>query len=666
MDFNSEDSATPLDKLHCPHCNRPFDSLRALNGHVTKAHESYSNTQLPPQIQLPRHLGQQYLLLHQASTSREGSVHSNASAEEEDILHVESSQEWQEPEEPPDDDDAERLSPQEEEYHNHEIGAIDLPSEAESNPQDADDLSIAETLYSDSDSLPPMLGQQQWLEDWDEDDSESPPNPTCRREVGEDAGDDGDDEEEEELFHHFPSPATENSYSHLDPLGLFSKPTDNTNTNAPAPDPMKSQDALLVLHERKKKTCAQSSPLSQSHIAAIELMARLHKSNSPLLMYDEMAAWSAKCLPQPERPLLSRKHLLSFLQERYSLESLKPMRKKVYLPSQKITITVTCQNLVAEIFSKLTNPAIFNPESVLFNPQDPCAPIYQSEGDIGDSNTGEVWGMGEEKYCTNPTDQLFSLDMFIDGTPLSQNGTGNLNIEPVSMNFLALKRAIRVRPEAEFRLGYIRDYHAKINPTEELAADTDAKEKANFQTGIMGSIQDYHAILGAVFEDLVSIQERGGLKWNWALLGDGFANQEVMLKMPIEKIRGDTVGHNKLCGVKGRRTCRYCNTPPNKLSTRSAGFQLTQMETVQRMAHSSNTGRKNNYFERNRYHPLKENAFYRIQFCDQKGGIFQCCPGELLHQFQQGMMKYGLAGCFEMKSIPVSEHRVSTFSNSIL
>lgn len=659
------DSDSP-DELHCPHCNRPFNSLRALNGHITKTHESYSNTQLPPQIQLPRHLGQQYLLLHQAS--REGSVHSEESQEPEDILHVESSQE--EPQE--DTDDTERLSPQEEEYnpqeeeyHEHQGGAIDLHDEAESNPQDADDLSIAETLYSDSDSLPPLQGQQQWLEDWDEIDSES--SPTSR--IDEEEEDDGDDEEEEEFFHHFPSPThlpsddAENIYSYLDPLGLFSNPPDNTNLTAS--DPMKSQDALLVLHERKKKTCAQSSPLSQSHIAAIELMARLHKSNSPLLMYDEMASWSAKCLPQPERPLLSRKHLLSFLQERYSLESLKPIRKKVYLPSQKITITVTCQNLVAEIFSKLTNPALFNPQSVLFNPQDPCAPIYQHEGDIGDSNTGEVWGMGEEKYCTNPTDQLFSLDMFIDGTPLSQNGTGNLNIEPVSANFLALKRAIRVRPEAEFRLGYIRDYHAKINPTEELVADTDAKEKASFQTGIMGSIQDYHAILGAVFEDLVSIQERGGLKWNWALLGNGFANQEVMLKMPIEKIRGDTVGHNKLCGVKGRRTCRYCNTPPNKLSTRSSGFKLTQMETVKGMAHSSNTGRKNQYFERHRYHPLKENAFYRIQFCDQKGGIFQCCPGELLHQFQQGMMKYGLAGCFEMKSIPVSEHRVSNFSKFI-
>jgi hypothetical protein len=505
---------------------------------------------------------------------------------------------------------------------------------------DSEALSIVESLYSDSDSSQSSptnnQSEREWPADWIDSDSS--------------------DEEDE------PSSAGHSGFNPLDPLGLFSnleETKEETTYGGGFNNNPKSPDALLILHAQKRKTCSQSSPLSTPQIAAIELMARLHKSNSPLLMYDEMLTWSVNCLPQPERPLLSRKHLLSFLQERYSLEGLKPIRKKVFLPSQNKYVTVSCQNLVAEIFSKLTNPALFNPDNVLFNPLDPCAPTYNPHGDIADSNTGEVWGLGEEKYCTEPSDQLFPLDMFIDGTPISQNGTGNLNIEPVSGNFPCLRREVRVRPEAEFRLGYVRDYHAKINETEELAAETAVEQEAILQTNIMGSIQDYHAILAAIFEDLVSIQARGGLKWNWALLGDGFADGEVRLRMPVEKIRGDTVGHNKLCGVKGRRTCRYCNTPPHKLSSKSSGFKMTHMDTVMEMARSTNVGKRNEYFEQHRYHPLTENAFYRLQFCDQKGGIFQCCPGEILHQFQQGMMKYGLAGFYELKAIPAAQHRVS-------
>ena len=60
-----------------------------------------------------------------------------------------------------------------------------------------------------------------------------------------------------------------------------------------------------------------------------------------------------------------------------------------------------------------------------------------------------------------------------------------------------------------------------------------------------GSLQDCHALISALLEELKDIQDTG-LEWNWLWTGPDFEDQDVLLVLRIFVVKGDSLGHDKI------------------------------------------------------------------------------------------------------------------------
>ena len=291
---------------------------------------------------------------------------------------------------------------------------------------------------------------------------------------------------------------------------------------------------------------------------------------------------------------------------------------------------------------------------------------------IGDINTSAMFRKGLETYCPLSDDFLCPLIFFIDGTPIDVHG--NLSMEPVQMTLGIFNQAARARPEFWVTIGYVNNPNTKRSSYEvgfEAAkARLNSKERAKKKStksdsdsepepdesqpqrvddDVSGSMFDYHHQLGYIFSELQKIQTQGGLHWRWSYSSPQYKVTQLCLKLPILFIIGDTVGHDKLCGLKagGKSVyCRVCSCVQEEMDDPLFKPKYTHMSTLKKMATTFH-GRKK--IASMGYHPLKKNAFYDLLFCDPESGINGCTPVEILHHLQQGLFKYLLNQLCDLK-----------------
>ena len=89
--------------------------------------------------------------------------------------------------------------------------------------------------------------------------------------------------------------------------------------------------------------------------------------------------------------------------------------------------------------------------------------------------------------------------------------------------------------------------------------------------------QDYHFILSYILSSLKDAQEHAGISWKLKYQEKVL---DVVMKIPILFVIGDTEGHDKLCGkylnrVNAECICRYCNTKQIEIQDISTDFKLT-------------------------------------------------------------------------------------------
>ena len=123
----------------------------------------------------------------------------------------------------------------------------------------------------------------------------------------------------------------------------------------------------------------------------------------------------------PDSKLPSQKQLLSSLIIWHNMSDLPPWNVKVLLLFWKKHVSISCFHLAPSLHAAFTNPTVFNPDSVTFDPQNPSANMCEEGGTpeepaIGDCNTTDMFRDAENeiKLKHGPKAQMLPLELWID------------------------------------------------------------------------------------------------------------------------------------------------------------------------------------------------------------------------------------------------------------
>ncbi|HEY9296112.1 MAG TPA: hypothetical protein VIQ31_07010, partial [Phormidium sp.] len=161
--------------------------------------------------------------------------------------------------------------------------------------------------------------------------------------------------------------------------------------------------------------------------------------------------------------------------------------------------------------------------------------------------------------------------------------------------------------------------------------------------------RDYHAQVRTILNDLKQVQSiKEGIKWQFTIDGNKISTV-YRLYFPILFFIGDTIEHNKLCGLRGGFSatyiCRLCNIPRDKLDTPSNALSAYEQQEIKTAGKRlpSNTytltdtrvllqkrSANPQYVKDVGYYPCEQNILQELQFCDRLG-FNVSTPPEVLH-----------------------------------
>ena len=127
------------------------------------------------------------------------------------------------------------------------------------------------------------------------------------------------------------------------------------------------------------------------------------------------------------------------------MSDLPPRNVKVALPFRKKHVSVSHFHLAPSLCAAFPNPAVFDPDSVVFNPQNPSANMHEVGGTpqepaMGDCNTTDMFRDAEMQIKKDHGDnaQLLPLELWTDGMPLSLTASTN-SLEPIAIAPILIK-----------------------------------------------------------------------------------------------------------------------------------------------------------------------------------------------------------------------------------
>jgi hypothetical protein len=421
--------------------------------------------------------------------------------------------------------------------------------------------------------------------------------------------------------------------------------------------------SVLELYEELSRL--QANPLgldmySRKEKVSIGLLDILKDMNAPLNAFSRILNWAAKsnesgyifktkCQP-------TRQKVMSNLYERYNMDGLIPIEKKLYLPYSKRIVSMVYFD-AREVFASLLSCPILNQdESFLFHEQeDPFAepPISDHVGDI---NTGRCY---HETYKAlvkkKGLDMLLPSVLAMDKTHLDL--AGRLQMEPITISHGLLKHSIRSQPIAMRILGYINHTtpahkrspsakEADFNAPDHLPHGTeyfdDALKPLNGMSWSAYLLNEVHIQIRYILEEsgFLHLQDQGFV-WKLNYGGKVF---DVVLHPYVPFIVGDTEGHDRLCGHYTARfkavkqLCRACQCPTELSGYSKAKYLHRKPRNIKRLVDRVDLDRlklqSQNYLK---------NGFDNVRFgMHNDRGIFGACPGEMLHLISLGWFKYCL------------------------
>ena len=475
---------------------------------------------------------------------------------------------------------------------------------------------------------------------------------------------DDDTHDDAPLSDGFPDDADNDDAALSDPLSdrPLSNGDDDDDTSSGSEDGPNSRtrpsDAILQ-QPSAHYSANEINPLDGNQIAAAELLSISHRCSASLGLFDDVREWARKHFGAN---IPSRVSSLDSFFTRYNLHGLKPQEHPVFLPAAKKSINVVVNDIESCIYSLLTNPALMQPQNLLFDAQNPLGDhgmvdesLTQAAGcseedhvakqelsDRADFDTGVAYKMGLSRYSHTERDQLLPTVLFIDGTPIDMHG--NLTLEPVMMTLACFNRATRQRPEAWVPIGFLRKVPISNKGGVEEDLVPDNTQQTHLQKDVKGTLQDYHAMLTKILDPLSRVQA-SGISWNWSLSSSTLADCDVILRPDLLVVEGDAPGLDKLVGLKGgagNPCCRRCNCSFDNLDSSSCKLKFTKMSDIQEWACGNQRFARTSRSDPLGYHPLKSNPFYKIRFCYDAFGINGSTPSEILHQKSHGIDKYAI------------------------
>ena len=379
----------------------------------------------------------------------------------------------------------------------------------------------------------------------------------------------------------------------------------------------------------------------------IELLHILSKANCPIYLFDVIKNWARSVqvanVNLTENSSKTRSQVIKELDKRFNLTGSKPKEIEVILPGSNETVRVVTHDFKEQLYSLLSDPAVMRDENLLFPtdetgqqqvltqpiPLGSTAP--RKEGDVvyHDVTDGQAFRTAYNVHCTvKGRDVLLCVIIFMDKSHVDSTN-GRLCFEPMMFTLSIFKMEVRTLPIFWRPLGFV------VN-------------QANLPT-LSSSLKsdDYHCMVRILLASLVEAQQGPGIAWRLDYQG---VFTEVVFKVPVLFVVGDTEGHDKMCGKFLSRTsqiprlCRYCECPTVSTDDTSSEWNFTLGPTI---AHMVTTNQRDK-LRAMAYHCVK-NGFDGVVFCDQSRGINGSTPAEVLHVWQHGLFPRVLSGLFGQK-----------------
>ena len=295
------------------------------------------------------------------------------------------------------------------------------------------------------------------------------------------------------------------------------------------------------------------APMDAFLEAKLELLLMLKRWNTPLTAFPEILKWAQSL--QDKRIQINgsttRESVIKQLKERFDLSGLDPQTTIWTLPGSGEKVKITVHDFLQCLCSLLTDPELMKEENLLIFEDENGRPfgsppsVRGSDFILTDIHHGSVMKSGHKVHVkVHGRDLLVPIILCIDKTHVDSQG--RLTLEPVSFTLGIFKKEVRRNPMAWHCLGCVFNQRNIVKKLSSL-------EKA----------QDYHFALGKILGSLAAVQKTEGISWT---LPFGGCLHDVVLKVPILCVIGDTEGHDKLCGhclnrTKSNCLCRCCNTP---------------------------------------------------------------------------------------------------------
>ena len=414
-------------------------------------------------------------------------------------------------------------------------------------------------------------------------------------------------------------------------------------SNAPPIDGSNPPDeSLLEMHKSKY---VESAELPTSMLAQLDLALLLRKTGAPLYLHDKIIDWVQHYSQEDEKmwtenKFLHRKELLTSLSETFDTKRRQPTFVPVDLGDDDLPRVVDVPKFpfVDELLSLLHDKEVMDPDNIVegynlftglvdgkefwvhnsIDEADLLAIPTPRDPDqiLGEVLHGTKFQMARQQFCTQENHMAVPLVFFYDKA--THDKSKAISTAPIMFTVAFLKNSVRTRRFVWRLLALV----PNLSIGEGASKDKDADTKA----------EEHHKVLREAFREIQEVVNRGGIRTK-------INGREVVLKIWIHFVIGDTEGHNELCGQMGNtsaRPVRDCTCTHEQLSKFPQKCVSITRPMVQ--AENHNAATLNAKYS---YRPMVDgNVFDDLPMGNSIRGINACGNFESLHVFDQGILRY--------------------------
>lgn len=448
---------------------------------------------------------------------------------------------------------------------------------------------------------------------------------------------------------------------------------DDVDSDPFSPDIFTEEDMDSVTYEAVHAHASgkHKLKLSSSEMAQLDLLVLLRRSGCPLNLHDRIIDWITTYETREPglfrtNKLLHRDSLITKISKMYGVSNRKPaLREMIY---NDRTITIPVFPFVHELLSLLNDPAIMNDQNIaegydIFTGKiNGKRKIWQDDTikeedmmsipiptdpktKIGEVVLGTKFQKSIDRFCRPDSNHMaIPLIFFFDKANLDFHG--GLASSPLIFTIAFFLGSARARIQFWRLLAIIPNLGIGRGKSCTMTADQKEEER--------------HMALKIAFEDLQAIFNKGGIRTK-------IQGKDVVLKIWIHFIIGDTSGHNELCGQANctnlgsqNAVCRCCKCSLPELSNDEIPqCEAILMSDIEPELHLLRNARKkaadeniNNLEDiegvkesKDRlkalsHRPIESNVFHDMPMGNMARGIRGCTNFEEVHVFGQGIYLY--------------------------